>query len=86
VLSWVFRNRERLMIVYGRVAPPPLVGRRFAASSAPAGSPGRDRRPGRIVRRRRWTVLVPMRRPDRARGARGTHVDEKRPFGFTPDS
>lgn len=63
MLSWVFRHRDRLMLVYGRVPPPPLAGRRFAARSESRDGDGpgrRERIPGTVVRRRRWTVIVPM--------------------------
>ena len=60
MLSWVFRHRERLMLVYGHVQPPPLVGARFAPLEEPAAASPSERVPGQIVRRQRWTLLVPM--------------------------
>lgn len=62
--SWIFRNRLRLLQIYGRVTPPTLPGRRFAPAAAlPAAAVL-----GAVERTARHVVLRPMRRPARARG------------------
>jgi hypothetical protein len=64
MLSWVFRNRARLELIYGVVAPPRLAGERFA-NSGPAALPApRDRelRPGEFRGRGARLVIRPMAR------------------------
>ena len=65
VLSWVFRNRIRLFLIYGNIDP-----LAFAPALPRAGSSAG--RHGRIVRRRHWTLAVPM--PPRAGSARSVHA------------
>jgi hypothetical protein len=69
VLSWIFRNRSRVQIVYGTLAPPPLAGARFepaqdgAASGVRAsGDSPRPARPGELRRLRKGVELRPMPR------------------------
>jgi hypothetical protein len=67
VLSWIFLHRARLQVIYGRVAPPPLAGERFAGDAGPATVAsrqrgGRDARPGELWRNGRVIALRPMPR------------------------
>lgn len=69
MLSWIFRHRNRLQVIYGAVAPPPLVGERFA--QPPPDNAGRlpkvrkETRPGAVEAARRGVVVLrPM--PPRA--------------------
>ena len=48
------------MLVYGHVQPPPLVGQRFAEPEESTTKSSREPAPGQIVRRQRWTLLLPM--------------------------
>jgi hypothetical protein len=59
----VFRCRERMALVYGRVAPGPLAGARFAVPSPPPALPtGKPRRPGELARSRNGVSVRPMPR------------------------
>ena len=68
MLSWVYRNRRRLMVIYGVAEELSLPGLRFAPHpdrrDRGAGEEGASCEepvePGRLVRRRRWTVVRPM--------------------------
>ena len=67
MLSWVFRFRARLQVVYGRVESPPLVGARFASRQESLPLPDRAQsgpaRPGELRLRARGQVEIrPMPR------------------------
>jgi hypothetical protein len=57
MLSWIFRNRQRLARIYGAAPPPALPGARFAARRAAAA--GRAR-PGELYRVARHVLVRPM--------------------------
>ena len=64
MLSWIFRHRRRLRVIYGVVDSPALPGRRFAGTS-PAGAdqePDRKARPGEVRVLARHVVVRPMPR------------------------
>lgn len=66
MLSWVFRNRQRLATIYGMVQAPVLPGARLAAPPRATLPEGGPRRPGHLMRRGKSVVeLVPM--PPRVR-------------------
>jgi len=65
VLSWIFRYRQRLAVVYGRVAPAPLAGERFRGARGEGFEELRPReevRPGRLAWRGRSLIVGPMPR------------------------
>jgi hypothetical protein len=63
MLNVIFRCRERMAIVYGRVAPGTLAGSRFAEREPTAVLPkGKPRRPGHLSRNSRGVSLKPMPR------------------------
>lgn len=63
MLDVIFRCRERMAVIYGRVAPGPLAGERFSATeSEPALPRGKPRRPGELTRSGRGVALRPMPR------------------------
>jgi len=70
VLSWVFRHRSRLIAIYGSVRPEAIraalpAGRVPAIGLGDRPDPDEDAPslPGRVVRRRHWTLVVPMPPP-----------------------
>jgi hypothetical protein len=63
MLNVIFRCRERMGTVYGRVAPGPLAGARFLAREQVTALPkGKPRRPGQLTRTGRGVSLRPMPR------------------------
>lgn len=56
MLSWVFRNRRRLLVVYGVMNPAELPDEVLSSAAEEPFEPGR------VVRRRRWTLVRPMPR------------------------
>jgi len=66
MLSWIFRNRRRLRVIYGTVPAPELAGPRFRGSDAhgiPEAAPEPARpRPGELRRRKHHLLLRPMPR------------------------
>ena len=69
MLSWIFRNRARMQIVYGTVEPPPLAGARFGRSHGGdarrpdgLGLPPAPARPGELRRFGRRVEMRPMPR------------------------
>ena len=65
MLSWVFRNRLRLRVIYGVAEVPPLPGARFSGRRSPgsgAAAEGRStrQRPGEVRVLSRHVVLRPM--------------------------
>ena len=64
MLSWIFRHRLRLQVIYGAAPLPPLPGTRFAAVEE--RSARRGRAPGTLRRSGGALVVVPMgpARPD----------------------
>ena len=66
MLSWVFRHRARLQVIYGRVAGPKLAGERFSQGQEPeplAATGPEPARPGEIRLRARGQVEIrPMPR------------------------
>lgn len=67
MLSWIFRHRARLQVIYGRVEGPPLAGERFrvagqAVAALPAAGPD-PAAPGELRLRRDGQVEIrPMPR------------------------
>lgn len=61
MLSWIFRNRLRLRVIYGVEQAPQLPGPRFARGrrAPPASAPGRAR-PGEVRVLSRHVVMRPM--------------------------
>lgn len=62
MLDLIFRCRERMAVVYGRVSPGPMAGTRFQnapAAALPRGKPGR---PGDLARNSRGVSVRPMPR------------------------
>ena len=51
--SWVFRHRDRLRVIYGRVEPTPQTEQ---------ARPTKTQDAGRVIRRRAWVVVQPMPR------------------------
>ncbi len=62
MLNVIFRCRERMALIYGRVAPGPLAGARFAIEPPQVLPKGRARRPGELVRTARSVSVRPMPR------------------------
>lgn len=65
MLSWIFRHRGRLQVIYGTVAPPRLAGRRFAEPEGEGAAISESRtraRPGELRRRGRHVVVRPLPR------------------------
>jgi hypothetical protein len=65
VLSWIFRYRQRLTIIYGRVAPAALAGERFRGTRTEGFEelgPRSPVRPGRLAWRGQHLVVAPMPR------------------------
>jgi hypothetical protein len=65
MLSWVFRHRARLQVIYGRVEGPQLAGERFRLIREPAPLAGgpEPARPGEVRLRARGQVEIrPMPR------------------------
>ena len=67
MLSWIFRNRARVQIVYGMLEPPALAGARFERGRDGPGRQGSAEtpgtaRPGELRRRGRQLELRPMPR------------------------
>ncbi len=58
----IFRCRERMAVVYGRVAPGPLAGARFVLEPRAALPIGRPQRPGELARTTRGVSVRPMTR------------------------
>jgi hypothetical protein len=66
MLSWIFRNRRRLRVIYGAVPAPALAGPRFREADLrelleEASEPSRPR-PGELRRRKHHLVVRPMPR------------------------
>ena len=63
MLSWIFRHRQRLLIIYGSKAAPALAGARFARKSQrqeiPVVARAREVRPGGIA----WSGKLLWLRP-----------------------
>jgi hypothetical protein len=67
MLSWIFRNRLRLRVIYGTAVLPPLPGTRFAEEhrwgwSAGATTRAGRQRPGEVRVLSRHVVVRPMPR------------------------
>ena len=66
MLSWIFRNRRRLRVIYGTVPAPALVGARFEEQPAPAleaeALATSRPRPGELRRRKQHVLVRPMPR------------------------
>ena len=65
MLSWVFRHRARLQVIYGRVEGPKLAGERFNLSREPAllAAGPEPTQPGAVRLRARGQVEIrPMPR------------------------
>jgi hypothetical protein len=60
MLSWIFRHRQRLGVIYGRTRAPALAGPRFSPPRALLSARPADLRPGELARRGRFVELRPM--------------------------
>jgi hypothetical protein len=62
MLSWIFRHRRRLRVIYGVGEIPALPGRRFAAGGPTEGDLARSGRPrpGEVRVLSRHVVVQPM--------------------------
>ncbi len=58
----IFRCRERMAVIYGRVAPGALAGARFAGEPRATLPRSRAQRPGELTRTARSVSLRPMPR------------------------
>jgi hypothetical protein len=67
MLSWIFRHRQRLLIIYGSEVAPALAGARFARSEQrveiPVVASAREVRPGGIAWSGRQLWLRPLPPP-----------------------
>ncbi|MCC7013506.1 MAG: hypothetical protein IT454_13160 [Planctomycetes bacterium] len=69
MFNWIYRCRRRMSVIYGRVSPTPLCGRRFELDSAPAALPASATpRPGETTIRGRFVTVRPMPTRITARG------------------
>jgi hypothetical protein len=62
MLNVIFRCRERMAVIYGRVEPGELAGQRFARAPGAALPAGRPQRPGELTRSGERVSLRPMPR------------------------